>query len=208
MKRKQVFSKRVIGRTAKVNVIDISELVRNDEKILKEVNKVLNMANQRIRRIESEGLASPAVKSVLASRGFADRFFSIREYNPTDDFELIKKEYGEALSFLRNPTSSSEGARQYIEWNARELHGIPFESANKIIDIATEPYINQWGDVNLFNYAGLLEKFRSDVLKYGNEIEAESKLSERQLEALLEIRAKEIASSGEYLRQIDKLYRK
>src|SRR5574344_2896296 len=130
-----IFSKSVIKAINK----PFSELIRasalGSPELKREINRTLQQANRRIQNIQKAGLASPAVKAVYAERGKKDSFtyFSTRGLNPQNstDWELIKYEYGRALSFLNNPTSTATGARQYIKYQADELN-IPFESANKI----------------------------------------------------------------------------
>lgn len=136
------------------------------------MNKVFQRANRRIQNIQKAGLASPAVKAVIAERGKKDyTYFSSRGLNPTNttDWDLLRYEYGRALAFLNNPTSSATGARQYIRYQANRLN-IPFESANKIVDIATDPTIDEYGNVNIFSYGEILDDFKADVEKIGDEI--------------------------------------
>lgn len=136
------------------------------------MNKVFQRANRRIQNIKKAGLASPAVKAVIAERGEKDyTYFSGRGLNPTNttDWDLLRYEYGRALAFLNNPTSSATGARQYIKYQANRLN-IPFESANKIVDIATNPTIDEYGNVNIFSYGDILDDFKADVEKIGDEI--------------------------------------
>lgn len=136
------------------------------------MNKVFQRANRRIQNIQKAGLASPAVKAVIAERGKKDyTYFSSRGLNPTNttDWDLLRYEYGRALAFLNNPTSSATGARQYIRYQANRLN-IPFESANKIVDIATDPTIDEYGNVNIFSYGDILDDFKADVEKIGDEI--------------------------------------
>lgn len=138
----------------------------------KQMNKIFQRANRRIQNIKKAGLASPAVKAVIAERGTRDyTYFSGRGLNPTNttDWDLLRYEYGRALAFLSNPTSSATGARQYINYQAKRLN-IPFESANKIVDIATDPTIDEYGNVNIFSYGDILDDFKADVEKIGDEI--------------------------------------
>ena len=96
-------------------------------------------------------------------------------------YNLLKYEYGRAISFLNNPTSSATGARQYINYYKNEL-GISFDGANKIIGLATEPEISENGEINIFHYSSILENIKSDVMReqtsdldnvesYGKELE-------------------------------------
>ena len=68
------------------------------------------------------------------------------------------------MSFINNPTSTATGARQYIKYQATQLNNIPFESANKIVDLATEPTIDEYGNVNIFSYGDILDTFKNDVM--------------------------------------------
>ena len=167
-----IFSKSV---TSSLNNTELQLLLNFQEgtnELKKQMNKVFQRANRRIQNIQKAGLASPAVKAVIAERGKKDyTYFSSKGLNPTNttDWDLLRYEYGRALSFLNNPTSSATGARQYIRYQANRLN-IPFESANKIVDIATDPTIDEYGNVNIFSYGEILDDFKADVEQIGNEI--------------------------------------
>ena len=167
-----IFSKSV---TSSLNNTELQLLLNFQEgtnELKKQMNKVFQRANRRIQNIQKAGLASPAVKAVIAERGKKDfTYFSGRGLNPTNttDWDLLRYEYGRALAFLNNPTSSATGARQYIRYQANRLN-IPFESANKIVDIATDPTIDEYGNVNIFSYGEILDDFKADVEQIGDEI--------------------------------------
>ena len=167
-----IFSKSV---TSSLNNTELELLLNCQEgtnELKKQMNKVFQRANRRIQNIEKAGLASPAVKAVIAECSKKDfTYFSGRGLNPTNttDWDLLRYEYGRALSFLNNPTSSATGARQYIRYQANRLN-IPFESANKIVDIATDPTIDEYGNVNIFSYGEILDDFKADVEQIGGEI--------------------------------------
>lgn len=167
-----IFSKSV---TSSLNNTELQLLLNFQEgtnELKKQMNKVFQRANRRIQNIEKAGLASPAVKAVIAERGKKDfTYFSGRGLNPTNttDWDLLRYEYGRALAFLNNPTSTATGARQYIRYQANRLN-IPFESANKIVDIATDPTIDEYGNVNIFSYGEILDDFKADVEQIGGEI--------------------------------------
>ena len=167
-----IFSKSV---TSSLNNTELQLLLNFQEgtnELKKQMNKVFQRANRRIQNIEKAGLASPAVKAVIAERGKKDyTYFSSKGLNPTNttDWDLLRYEYGRALAFLNNPTSSATGARQYIRYQANRLN-IPFESANKIVDIATDPTIDEYGNVNIFSYGEILDDFKADVEQIGDEI--------------------------------------
>jgi len=195
-----IFSKSVIKAINK----PFNELIRasalGSPELKKEINKTLQQANRRIQNVQKAGLASPAVKAVIAEKGKKDyTYFSIANLDLTNyiDWEQAKYEYGRALSFLNNPTSTATGARQYIAYQARELNDIPFMSANKIVDLATDPSIDEYGNVNIFSYGSLLEKFKSDVLIVKDSIKDNAEELAEELESKLQAEINRLANSGE-----------
>lgn len=185
---KNIFTASVIKSINKPLNQDITNAVIGSKGLKTLVNRVLQQANRRIQNIEKAGLASPAVKAVYSERGKKNyTYFSTSGLNPLDpsDWEMIKYEYGRAMSFINNPTSTATGARQYIKYQARQLNNIPFESANKIVDIATEPTIDEYGNVNIFSYGDILDTYKSDVMSTELEMVKNSKEYVENLESQL-----------------------
>lgn len=147
--------------------LDLAVLNKAGDKDLKQfMMKTFQKANRRIQNVVNAGLSSPAVQQVIAERGKRNfTYFSganLDPRNPTD-WEQLKYEYGRAIAFLNNPTSSATGARQYIRYMQRELN-TTFDGANKIVGLATQPEISENGEVNIFNYSSILERLRGDVM--------------------------------------------
>lgn len=165
--------------TSKLNNSELGLLLnfqKGTPELKKKMARVFQQANRRIQNIQNAGLASPAVKAVIAERGQkAYTYFTGANLDPTNinDWNMLKYEYGRALSFLNNPTSSATGARQYINYQAKSLN-IPFESANKIVDIATQPTIDEYGNVNIFSYGDILDNFKNDVIQAGETMDMNS----------------------------------
>ena len=177
----QIFSEYVLTPQ---DGIDLVGVAKGTPDLKKQMMKTFQKANRRIQNVRNAGLSSPAVQQLISERG--DRgytFFSgarLDPRNPTE-WEQLKYEYGRAISFLNNPTSSATGARQYINYYKNEL-GISFDGANKIIGLATQPEISENGEINIFNYSSILENIKSDVMQeqktnldsvdsYGSELE-------------------------------------
>ena len=140
------------------------------------ITKEAQKANRRIQNVLKAGYASPAVKAVLAERGERGyTYFSTAGLNPKNrgDWERLKYEFGRIEAFLNNPTSSATGAKQYISYQAKSL-GIPFDNANRLVDMATSPQIDNNGNINIFNYSSILDSFRNDVMASGDIMEMES----------------------------------
>ncbi len=204
-----IFSDKVIKSSAEKGVMDISPLVRGDKSMKKEINKVFQQANRRIQNVRKAGLASPAVKAVLAERGDKGyTFFSIAGLNPENasDFEKIRYEYGRAMSFLKNPTSSATGARQYIKYQQSQLRNATFESANKLVDIATSPTIDEYGNVNIFSYGSILDQFKNDVSQTENDMNMTQAEYEQKLERRLQEIANDTFNNHSYLSFLDRFF--
>lgn len=178
----QIFSETVLTPQDALYLVGINKGTKD---LKQQMLKTFQKANRRIQNIKNAGLSSPAVQQLISERGERGyTYFSGRNLNPTDptDWEQLKYEYGRAISYLNNPTSSARGARQYINYFKNEL-GISFDGANKIIGLATEPEISEKGELNIFNYSSILENIKSDVMleqksnldsvdSYGNELES------------------------------------
>ena len=178
----QIFSETVLTPQ---DAIDLVGVESGTPDIKKQMMKTFQKANRRIQNVRKAGLSSPAVQQLISERGERGyTYFSGAKLDPRSptDWEQLKYEYGRAISFLNNPTSSATGARQYINYYKNEL-GISFDGANKIIGLATEPEISENGDINIFHYSSILENIKSDVMQeqknnldsvdsYGNELEA------------------------------------
>lgn len=207
---KNIFSESVLKSTVqKHGTIDITNIAKNSDELKKEVRKIFQQANRRIQNVTKAGYASPAVKSIIAEkgqRGFT--YFTMAGLNPanTADWEVIKYEYGRAKSFLANPTSSATGARQYIKYNQQRLNIKTFENANKVVDIATQPNINEWGDVNILQYSSLLDNLANDVMEEQREIDFNAPNFEEELEQKLNDVARKMAGNGDYLAFLDRYY--
>ena len=166
------------------DAIDLVGFVKGTKDLKQAMLKTFQKANRRIQNVKNAGLSSPAVQQLISERGDKGyTFFSGANLDPRNeiDWEQLKYEYGRAISFLNNPTSSARGARQYINYYKNEL-GISFEGANKIVGLATQPEISENGEINIFNYSSILENIKSDVMReqetsldsidsYGNELE-------------------------------------
>lgn len=177
----QIFSESVLTPQ---DAIDLVGVKSGTPDLKKQMLKTFQKANRRIQNIKNADLSSPAVQQLISERGDKGySFFSGAKLDPRNpiDWEQLKYEYGRAIAFLNNPTSSARGARQYINYYKNEL-GVSFEGANKIVGLATQPEISENGELNIFNYSSILENIKSDVMReqqsnldsidsYGNELE-------------------------------------
>jgi len=85
---------------------DIIQAAESSKEMLKEIRRVCQQANRRAQNVEKAGLMSPAIAS-LEKTGYS-------KFNITGmSWEQAKVEYGRAVAFLNQPTSSATGAREF-----------------------------------------------------------------------------------------------
>lgn len=190
------FTKSVFGATQRAKIKkEILQAVESSPEYRKEIAKVFQMANRRIQNIEQSGQLSPAVQALNKGdvKGFTK--FSMRS-----DWNTLKIEYGKAISFLRQPTSTAQGARQYgqhlqrmydltpDEYNlmARNLQG----KLNSVSDSDfVERYLMRYKD-----FTGEMEQSASDI---STQIESEAQSISRAIDAEIERQANEVADQME-----------
>lgn len=188
------FSKSVFGATQRAKIKkEILQAVESSPEYRKEISRVFQMANRRIQNIEQSGQLSPAVQAL--NKGDVKGF---TKFSMKGDWNTLKIEYGKAISFLRQPTSTAQGARQYgqhlqrmydltpDEYNlmARNLQG----KLNSVSDSDfVERYLMRYKD-----FTGEMEQSASDI---STQIESEAQSISRAIDAEIERQANEVADA-------------
>lgn len=190
------FTKSVFGATQRAKIKkEILQAVESSTEYRKEIARVFQMANRRIQNIEQSGQLSPAVQALNKGdiKGFT-------KFSMKGDWNTLKIEYGKAISFLRQPTSTAQGARQYgqhlqrmydltpDEYNlmARNLQG----KLNSVSDSDfVERYLMRYKD-----FTGEMEQSASDI---STQIESEAQSISRAIDAEIERQANEVADQME-----------
>ena len=175
---------------------EILEAVESSPELRKEVRRVFQMANRRIQNLERAGLVSWAVKQAdkLGIKGYSK--FSVKG----QDWATIKNEYTRAISFLQNPNSTAEGARQ-LEKTVREVvisHNRKFQddalwNANKNLLVErADTVANQI--INNSPYQEQIQEGIWHVIKsVSDDIETEGKVLANDLQAGIEKAADNLA---------------
>lgn len=190
------FTKSVFGATQRAKIKkEILQAVESSPEYRKEIARVFQMANRRIQNIEASGQLSPAVQAL--NKGDISGF---TKFSMKGDWNTLKIEYGKAISFLRQPTSTAQGARQYgqhlqrmydltpDEYNlmARNLQG----KLNSVSDSDfVERYLMRYKD-----FTGEMEQSASDI---STQIESEAQSISRAIDAEIERQANEVADTME-----------
>lgn len=193
------FTKSVFEATQRSKIKkEILQAVESSPEYRKEIARVFQMANRRIQNIEQSGQLSPAVQAL--NKGDVKDF---TKFSMKGDWNTLKIEYGKAISFLRQPTSTAQGARQYgqhlqrmydltpDEYNlmARNLQG----KLNSVSDSDfVERYLMRYKD-----FTGEMEQSASDI---STQIESEAQSISRAIDAEIERQANEVADQMEYMR--------
>lgn len=190
------FTKSVFGATQRAKIKkEILQAVESSPEYRKEIARVFQMANRRIQNIEQSGQLSPAVQALNKGdiKGFT-------KFSMKGDWNTLKIEYGKAISFLRQPTSTAQGARQYgqhlqrmydltpDEYNlmARNLQG----KLNSVSDSDfVERYLMRYKD-----FTGEMEQSASDI---STQIESEAQSISQAIDAEIERQANEAADQME-----------
>lgn len=95
---------------------DILNSVESAKELRKEINRVFHAANRRLQNIENSGVFSPAanaVNSYLESDQIS-AFNKFAKFSTAGkDWNEIKRDYAAAIEFLKKPTSTASGAKQF-----------------------------------------------------------------------------------------------
>ena len=141
------FTNKTFVLTSKVQLDNqILTAVESRGYLRKEIARVFQQANRRIQNVEKSGIVSPAV--VALNKGDIKGFtkFSMRH-----SWEDLKIEYAKAVSFLRQPTSTATGTKEYAEHlkKAYDLDDKSFtlmqnKLMGKIASVSDERFLEQY----------------------------------------------------------------
>lgn len=179
------FTNKTFALTSKVQLDkQILTAVESRGYLRKEIARVFQQANRRIQNVEKSGIVSPAV--VALNKGNITGFtkFSMRH-----TWEDLKIEYSKAVSFLRQPTSSATGTKEYAEHlkKAYDLDDKSFalmqdKLMGKIASVSDERFLEQYL-MQYKDFTGELEQESKDV---SDQIEDDAVKIENALDDALE----------------------
>ena len=190
------FTKSVFGATQRTKIKkEILQAVESSPEYRKEIARVFQMANRRIQNIEASGQLSPAVQALNKGdiQGFTK--FSMR-----GDWNTLKIEYGKAISFLRQPTSTAQGARQYGQYLQRMYDMTPEEYnlmarnlQGKLSSVSDSDFVERYL-MRYKDFTGEMEQSAQDI---STQIESEAESVSRAIDAEIERKANEVADAME-----------
>lgn len=190
------FSKSVFGATQRAKIKkEILQAVESSPEYRKEIARVFQMANRRIQNIEQSGQLSPAVQALNKGdiKGFT-------KFSMKGDWNTLKIEYGKAISFLRQPTSTAQGARQYGQHLQRMYDLTPDEYSlmarnlqGKLNSVQDSDFVERYL-MRYKDFTGEMEQSASDI---STQIESEAQSISRAIDAEIERQANEVADAME-----------
>ena len=188
------FTKSVFGATQRAKIKkEILQAVESSPEYRKEIARVFQMANRRIQNIEQNGQLSPAVQAL--NKGDVKGF---TKFSMKGDWNTLKIEYGKAISFLRQPTSTAQGARQYGQHLQRMYDLTPDEYnlmarnlQGKLNSVSESDFVERYL-MRYKDFTGEMEQSASDI---STQIESEAQSISRAIDAEIERQANEVADA-------------
>jgi hypothetical protein len=179
------FTNKTFALTSKVQLDkQILTAVESRGYLRKEIARVFQQANRRIQNVEKSGIVSPAV--VALNKGNITGFTKFSMRHSWDD---LKIEYSKAVSFLRQPTSTATGTKEYAEHlkKAYDLDDKSFalmqnKLMGKIASVSDERFLEQYL-MQYKDFTGELEQESKDV---SDQIEDDAVKIENALDDALE----------------------
>ena len=190
------FTKSVFGATQRAKIKkEILQSVESSPEYRKEIARVFQMANRRIQNIEASGHLSPAVQAL--NKGDVKGF---TKFSMKGDWNTLKIEYGKAISFLRQPTSTAQGTRQYEQHLQRmydltpdEYHLMARNLQGKLNSVSDSDFVERYL-MRYKDFTGEMEQSASDI---STQIESEAQSISRAIDAEIERQANEVADAME-----------
>lgn len=159
------FSKRTFAKTSKYKIRpDILQMLEGSNAAREEIRRIFQVANRRIQNIESKDLVSPALQALGKGdiKGFTK--FSMKH-----SWEDLKTEYSKAIGFLRQPTSTASGTREYNKHLQQQYDLTPNEFDlmakklnDKILSLDDSDFVEKYL-MRYKDFTGELERTVSDV---------------------------------------------
>ena len=182
---------------------EIIKAVEGSPEMRKEIRRVFQIANRRIQNIEKSGVFSPAVASLGKGDVQGYSKFSVKGFgNIGESWSQLKKEYGKAIAFLQQPTSTAQGAKAF-EKQVQEQLNIPKEVWQEVRDSILEGYNTTSGELlSALPYATFIQEiYDRSTVTASNEIEKEAIEVSNQLQEDINKQAQEISNQVESILQ-------
>jgi hypothetical protein len=146
----------------------------------REIARIFQIANRRIQNIERSGLLSPAVSAL--NKGHITRY---TKFGMKHDWQTLKTEYAKAISFLRQPTSTLTGLREYnnhlksvYDLSDQEFELMSKSLNNKLSSISDSDFVERY----LMRYKDFTGELEAESRDISDQIESEAYRLERAID--------------------------
>ena len=180
MARKFTYSSTVTGAVREAIKKDVIQSAVSDPKLRAEIQRIFQVANRRIQNVESSGVFSPAVAS-LGDRGDQYTKFSLKGRT----WNELKMEYGRAVAFLQQPTSTARGSKEYnnqlmsrYNLTEQEFSALTSEYSHKMHSLSGTDFVDKY----LKRYKDFSGEYEQAVASSSNQMESEAHLLGEALE--------------------------
>lgn len=158
------FTGRVWGATRQQIRKDVLQAAQSSPALRKEISRVFQQANRRIQNIERTELFSPAVSAL----NLGDKT-GFTKFSMSQSWEDLKHDYGRAVAFLRQPTSTATGVNQYNE-HLRTTYDLSKEEFdlmsksinNRVLSLSDSDFVERYL-MRYKDFTGELEQSASDI---------------------------------------------
>lgn len=178
---------------------EILQAVESSPRYRKEISRVFQMANRRIQNIEAAGLLSPAVQALHKGdiKGYT-------KFSMKGDWTTLKVEYGKAISFLKQPTSTARGVRQYGK-HIQQVYGLTPDEYNlmsrnllgKLNSISESDFVERYL-MRYKDFTGEMEQSAADI---STQIESDAESLSRAIDDEIE---RNVVDAADALGEMDK----
>lgn len=170
---------------------EILNAAQSSPELRKQINATISAANKRLRRLDESDVYSPAAVSLGKERG-GDKFSTAGK-----DWDSIKREYARAVAFMRQPTSTVGGTKQYNEYlrghydmSATEWTLYTKYLRDEMISIDATDFVQKY----LSRYKDFTGEFARKVKDVASNIETDAKRIQADLQAQLQAESEAAAN--------------
>ena len=193
------FSDRVFSFNKAVIKQRIIEAKMSSPEYRAEIRRIFQQANRRIQNIESKGLVSPAVMAL--NKGDIQGF---TKFSMKHEWEDLKAEYAKAVSFLRQPTSTATGVREYNK-HLMDAYNLTEDEFNLMADKIQDKFLSVSDDNFVEQYLMRYKDFTGELEAEAADVSEQMESDAQMLQAALEEDVERSAQSAlDYANKIKK----
>lgn len=199
-KLKIIFSGGTFKKTSKQQLKkEILQATSSSPENRREIARVFQMANRRIQNIERSGLLSPAVSALNKGDISGYTKFGMRH-----DWQTLKTEYAKAVSFLRQPTGTLAGLREYnnhlktvYDLSDDEFSLMSKSLNTKLSSISDSNFVERY----LMRYKDFTGELEAESRDISDQIESEAFQLQKAIDSEIDKAADEVLQEQQRLQQ-------